>query len=454
MTLTSGKRMGVRALLVVFILSCIAIIETLQNYQRTYMRDGLQAGAREELSLIRYRLEASILSDIYSANSLSTLVTLRPDSTLQEWDELARHVMGEVSHVKVIGLAPDDVVKFVYPLKNNQSVLGLDYRTIPSQWDSIVKARQLKKIFIAGPFDLVQGGRSLIVRVPVFTDPPANTRYWGACSLVLDWESLLAESGIGELEQNYDVAIRGANSTGSHGDLFYGEHETFQQAVATETVRFPYGSWQLAAREKQDPLAKLDSYQRNLVRFIGYPLMLLLTIAFVIIYRLYRSADIRAMYDEMTHLPNRRYFIFTLERFFEHAQKSGKTDNFALLNIDLDKFKQINDTFGHAAGDKVLVESARRMKSVLRGSDVVARIGGDEFLVLLPRIANFDDVSFVIQAIDNELCHTPVIYEGQSIDLRVSIGHAVFSEGFCDPDAMLKRADERMYNAKRRHLTD
>ncbi|CAH8193637.1 hypothetical protein VAE308_1150375 [Vibrio aestuarianus] len=78
------------------------------------------------------------------------------------------------------GLAPNDIIQFIYPFKGNQKAIGLDYRTIPSQWSSIVKAKEIKDIFIAGPFDLVQGGRGLIARIPIFTDPPLNEKYWGS----------------------------------------------------------------------------------------------------------------------------------------------------------------------------------------------------------------------------------------------------------------------------------
>ncbi|EKO3497266.1 sensor domain-containing diguanylate cyclase [Vibrio fluvialis] len=449
MSQTSGKRKSIRVLFFVFILSSIGLIEALNNHQIAYIRDGLQSHAREELSLIRFRLEASILSDIYVANSLSTLVTLRPDSKVRDWNRLANHILREGKHLKVIGLAPNDVISYIFPYDENKAAMGLDYRTVPSQWASIVKARTAKQIFIAGPVNLVQGGRALIVRIPIFTDPPMNQEYWGVCSIVLDWESLFLASGIESFVYSYDFAIRGIDSTGMNGDLFYGKQSTFDNAFAVETVHFPYGSWAIAAAEKHEMLGNVPWYQVNLVRLVGYPVMALLAIAFVVIYRLYRTAHNRAMHDTLTHLPNRRYFMFTMQSFFDHAKKSGKHDSFALLNIDLDKFKLINDTYGHAAGDKVLIACAERLKSVLRGSDVIARIGGDEFLVLLPRMVE-EDIKTVVSAIEAALCHTPVIYEGHLIDLHISIGHAIYSADIENIDAMLKLADERMYAVKRR----
>ena len=445
----SGKRKSFRALFLLFILSCIGLIELLNNHQIMYIRDSLRSHAREELSLIRFRLEASILSDIYVANSLSTLVTLRPDVRMPDWDKLATRILHESKHLKVIGLAPNDVIRYIFPYEDNKAAMGLDYRTVPSQWASIVKARDVKQIFIAGPVNLVQGGRALIVRIPIFTDPPANQNYWGVCSIVLDWASLFLAAGIESFNYSYDFAIRGIDSSGMDGKVFYGLQSTFDNAFATETVHFPYGSWVIAAADKHDQLLTIPWYQLNLMRLIGYPVTLLLAMAFVVIYRLYRTANTRAMHDELTRLPNRRYFMFTLESFFERARQSAGGDSFALLNIDLDKFKLINDTYGHAAGDKVLVACAERLKSVLRASDVIARIGGDEFLVLLPRIVEHD-VKTLMGMVDTALCHTPVIYEGHLIDLHISIGHAVYTDDIDSTDALLKLADERMYHAKRR----
>ncbi len=98
-----------------------------------------------------------------------------------------------------------------------------------------------------------------------------------------------------------------------------------------------------------------------------------------------------------------------------------------------------------------MVACAERLKSVLRASDVIARIGGDEFLVLLPRIVEHD-VKTLMGMVDTALCHTPVIYEGHLIDLHISIGHAVYTDDIDSTDALLKLADERMYHAKRRQI--
>lgn len=445
-----GKQHYINALFLLTFIFFVGLVESLDRSQKTFLRDSLLARAKEELSIVRSELEAAIVSDIYVANGLSALVASNPEFEFSGWDLIASSIMRKSHHVQLLGLAPNDVVEFVYPQEGNEAVLGLDYQTIPNQWRSVKKAQQIQEIFISGPVNLVQGGRALIARVPIFSDPPYNTKYWGVCSVVISLESLFSEAGVASFEHRYNLAMRGIDSEGSDGEIFYGYQKTFEQAFASELVHFPYGSWQIAASTKNDLLSGAKWYRVHAVRLLGYPMIIMLLLAFVATYRLYTAANDRALHDDLTQLPNRRYFMYTFGEHFNAVKKSGGNDCFAILNIDLDKFKAINDTYGHAAGDKVLIATAERLKSVLRTSDIVARMGGDEFLVLLPRIESTEDIDVINIELQKAVCHTPVIYEQHLINLRVSVGYAIYDPSFEDIEEMFKLADSRMYKEKRR----
>jgi diguanylate cyclase (GGDEF)-like protein len=151
--------------------------------------------------------------------------------------------------------------------------------------------------------------------------------------------------------------------------------------------------------------------------------------------------------DELTHLPNRRYLMYTLEQQVDNVYRKGQ--GFTLLNLDLDEFKAINDTYGHAAGDKVLIEMATRIGKALRGSDIVARVGGDEFLAILPRVQDEADIKQILTNLKLALMEMPVNISDGSIPVRVSIGYAVYNQYGMDIDALMSMADRSMYRAKR-----
>ncbi|EEY45545.1 diguanylate cyclase [Vibrio mimicus] len=450
MGLTSHRNRYISVFFLALLFFGIGVVESLHLNQKQILQDDLRQHAKEELSAVRFQLEAEVLADIYAVKSLTTLLALDPELKLYHWDQLAGAVIRHSDHLRSLGIAPNDVIVFSYPRPQTNALVGLDYRTVPQQWQSIKKAREVKQTFVSGPVDLVQGGRALVIREPIFYDPPNNTRYWGVLSVVMDWDSLLSATHIHNFGENFQIAIRGQDSQGSEGAVFLGEPQVFDNAFAKETVFFPYGSWQIAIAETQDLLRLLPWYERNIVRLLGYTVLLVLMAGFGVIVRLYHFAEERSLHDPLTLLPNRRYFICTIENYFENAKRSHNDGNFALLNIDIDRFKSINDTYGHIAGDKVLVACAERIKSSLRVSDLVARIGGDEFLVLIPRIHREQDVLKVSDTIAKHISDTPIVYEGSLIHIRVSIGYALYDKSFNDPDEMFKQADQRMYAAKRR----
>ena len=157
-----------------------------------------------------------------------------------------------------------------------------------------------------------------------------------------------------------------------------------------------------------------------------------------------------ALYDPLTNLPNRRYFSERLESSIAAAARRGTAG--ALLFIDMDQFKQINDTLGHPVGDALLKVVAERLQNVTRQEDVVARLGGDEFVVLLPDLAgNFEATARQAQLVAdkiNESLGQPFQIEHHQFHITPTIGISLFPEPGKGVDDVLKEADTAMYSGK------
>lgn len=153
-----------------------------------------------------------------------------------------------------------------------------------------------------------------------------------------------------------------------------------------------------------------------------------------------------ANHDSLTGLPNR---ILLYERISESLETAKANDQFlALMFLDLDGFKQINDTLGHAIGDLLLQAVAKRLTGCLRTSDTVARLGGDEFVVLLPTIPDTNNVTQVARKILSTLSQAFAI-SGETLSVTTSIGIALFPEHGDQLESLMERADEAMYHAKK-----
>lgn len=152
-----------------------------------------------------------------------------------------------------------------------------------------------------------------------------------------------------------------------------------------------------------------------------------------------------AHHDPLTGLPNRMALLTRLEQALPQARRDDLP--LALMFIDLDRFKIINDTLGHPVGDQLLIEVARRIASTVRESDTVARIGGDEFVVVLPGSGTANDAANVAGKIIEALAN-PIVIEGQELHTSPSIGIGVYPADGHDVDTLMKNADTAMYHAK------
>jgi diguanylate cyclase (GGDEF)-like protein len=154
----------------------------------------------------------------------------------------------------------------------------------------------------------------------------------------------------------------------------------------------------------------------------------------------------RADLDSLTGLANRELFRKRLQRAIERIRKRPD-DRFAVLFLDLDRFKDVNDAFGHVLGDELLVQAARRLDESVRPGDVLARYGGDEFVILLEDVGSVNDVLAVTERIAERLA-LPFSLEGQDVRLTASVGIALSDTGYGTVEDLLRDADSAMYRAK------
>lgn len=165
-----------------------------------------------------------------------------------------------------------------------------------------------------------------------------------------------------------------------------------------------------------------------------------------------RQADalIRSMayHDPLTGLPNRRMFEEELSRWLAHADNGNET--LAIVFLDLDKFKKVNDCLGHAAGDLLLAEMARRFRSAVRPTDFVARLGGDEFMMILPQIRDHKSLAPVLTHLF-KACDAPVSFEGNAACVGVSMGVSFFPQDGNELAELMRKADMALYRSKEKN---
>jgi diguanylate cyclase (GGDEF)-like protein len=158
-----------------------------------------------------------------------------------------------------------------------------------------------------------------------------------------------------------------------------------------------------------------------------------------------QQAHFNATHDELTGLPNRTLFRDRLERAVKQAKRHRR--QVGLLFVDIDGFKRINDRFGHLVGDKFLQQAAQRLVGCMRDADTVSRIGGDEFMVLLPEVDGERGTADIARKLEQCLAK-PHLVDGFAVAITASIGSAIYPDDSVEKEGLIRRADAAMYAAK------
>ncbi len=413
--------------------------QQIEEDRRAQIERGLTL---QQSAAMRARIERELNATLYLMNGLSAYVSAHEDLLEGERVEgVLRAIYRNSQHLRNVGLAPDNELRYVFPYEGNEAAIGLRYEDVPEQWPAVQRAMQERSTVMVGPIDLIQGGRGLIVRTPVYLE---DGRYWGVLTLVIDSESLFEAAGFAESADGTLHALRWAPPSDPGAPIIRGDPDVFDRSPVIQQIVVPGGQWELASLDIQ--AAEDLAASSPLLRITGWFIALLLaTLAFLLVDRRIRAAW-QALHDPLTRLPNRRMFRTRIERILRTRSANGS--RLAVAYIDLNGFKAVNDTHGHSVGDRVLAEVARRLADRAESGEMVARLGGDEFAMLIERAESDDAVRARVDELLEGIGRAAADL-APDCPLGAAAGVAFHPDDGDRVEVLLAVADQRMYADKR-----
>lgn len=435
-----------------------------------------------EVGQLRASLESELNATLHLTQGMIAYVVARSTLEPDVIEPMLKTLHEHGRHIRNIGLAPGNRLTYIYPLEGNEKALGLYYPDLKEQWPAVERTIRERKPRLAGPRQLKQGGFGLIYRIPVFLGVQQD--YWGLLSMVIDAESLYAGAGIAPAARGLQLALRGRDGAGAEGEAFLGDGALFAADAVITQVTMPGGTWELAARPLEGwGHGNRFGWLRTGFWLVGILLggsfhqALLLAarrerlseqlrerttelersharLVAEIVERRRLEEELRhfAFYDALTRLPNRRLFLDRLHQ--AQLNSARQRSHVAVMFLDLNNFKELNDTHGHDIGDQLLMDVAHRLQGAVRVSDTVARFGGDEFVVMLEGLGPEAEQARDYAAALADTLRDMLGQEYALGDIRhqcsASIGIKLFLGTDEDPDQILKDADTEMYRAKQR----
>lgn len=428
----------VTAVTLFLILGCIILYAGVQEAKLK------KAEARRETKIYAERIEALLNSLFHKTDILeSIIITSNGDVPEETFCDLARSMMDSPG-IRAVQYLPEGTVRYCYPLEGNEEVIGDNIFQNPRRERDARLAMDTKEIALSGPYDLSQGGFGLVARNPIFlTDKDGQEYFWGFSVIILDLPDAIEAIHLEELEQSgFEYSL---HCIVDDQPVVITQSSKFTgQRTIDSDISVPNHTWTLTLQPRAGWLPWLEMAAETFI------VLLLSLLCGVLVYMNKKKQEQihrMAVTDELTGTYNRRW----LKHYLERACIKG-AQPFMLLYMDLNGFKKINDLLGHGCGDLLLVEVARRLERFLGPSDILSRIGGDEFVMILKSKADKEVCQEIAEKI-NEAISSPYNLGNKASEesVGISIGIAFFPLDGIDNEQLMKIADERMYLNKQRN---
>lgn len=329
----------------------------------------------------------------------------------------------------------DTTITWIYPKVGNEDAIGVDLAEVSGQADKILLVKEKRQPIMDGPVDLVQGGTGYIVRLPVIE---TDGTYWGQLSIVLDADKITKE--IKAVAKQNGVKINIETKDGK--SIVYDEEVLSNDPLYFDLEEKDF-DWRIA-------IIPADGWESDFVSILVILLVSLLVsigLSYIVFYGISTNENLKilASKDSLTNLYNRHFLEDYQALVLSRADRYRRTVGFILL--DLDQFKNINDTYGHKIGDEVLKATADILVAQTRVNEAAFRLGGDEFLVVFPDLKSVDELHIVESRL-TQAFSKKFILSGHEIRVIPSIGTGVYPRDGAGFDQVLHEADTKMYKHK------
>ncbi len=416
-----------------------------------YVRTNLQRQELEYLSINTSNKIQKVITDlIWKSETLATLI-VQGNGEIEDFEKISAILVNQQSILNV-SLAPNGVVSKIFPLRGNESVIGLDYLDSGGS-DEARKAVATDKLTLAGPFDMVQGGQTLTGRLPVYLGVGGERKFWGFVGIALAYPGVLQAAYLDELyQQGYAGQIWRIHPATNEKQVIWESEVALGEEVRTKPIHLFNVTWYISVSRITNPRAWLETiFYSAIILFVSL-MAGLLSFHYFELRQMKTILEKMAMTDSLTGLPNRRCVVHTLETMLDKAKKEKKS--LSLVYVDLNNFKNVNDLHGHEEGDRVLIMSSEIIRESLGDRGLVGRVGGDEFILLLPNAVPGAELDAIQEKIRSALQITvPASSPNQNdmVHVSASFGASTYPEDGEYLQSLLHEADIRMYMDKKKH---
>lgn len=450
--------------IIIFILIFLPLSLYLNNIYQDFLLTKQRLETKKQLNHYIININNVLTKRFSLLTALEAFVKNNWEADFDQDDfmNFANGLYASSSGIRNFIIAPQGINQYVYPLTENQNVIG--HNLLKDQREEvqkdIKKTIETRKMIVSGPYQLRQGGLGIILRKALFK----NSEFWGLITMALNLEDIYNFIGLNNHDLMLNLAIK------SNGNLFYGKKEIFKSNPVISRLKFKNKELEIAAIPNQGWKASIKESSRTFKCLLLLINLLVLIIIYILSYRekkikyivAKKTKDLKeknqilnqkkeiirkereiikhqAFHDQLTELYNRRYF----------EQKIKSIDNkyqlpVSIIIADVNGLKIMNDTYGHQSGDKLLIKTAKILKSVIRKGDILARWGGDEFAILLPQ-TNLKQSQKIIKRVKK----ITKAKKYKELSISIAIGTAVKTKTEQNIYEIIKKADNRMYQDKK-----